>query len=63
MQIQVNLVTIGLIDPIALRNSVFALVQAAITGGTLLQPTDSGNVTLVIPGSNINIDESPAQIA
>jgi hypothetical protein len=48
MQFIVEIVNVGMIDPVAMRNTILSLVTAAKTGGTLMQTTDSVAVQNVL---------------
>jgi hypothetical protein len=45
MQLVIELVTVGQIDPVLMRTNIFNILKAANTGGTLMQTTDSGAIT------------------
>lgn len=55
MVIKLRFIPIGQIDPVKLQATINTTLQAMITGGTLLQTTDSGSISLIV-GSNDSHD-------
>lgn len=56
MVMKLRFVTVGMIDLVKLRATVNTAIQAMITGGTLLQTTDSGSISLKSAASEDSTD-------